>query len=82
MLMAIRPELRDELLKLSADERQELADTLYESLEDEPVDPAWESAWSDEIARRVQEIADGNVRLVDADDMHAELRDELLSTRK
>jgi putative addiction module component (TIGR02574 family) len=77
--MAIRPELRDEILKLPADERQELADELYESLDDEPVDPAWERAWSDEIARRVQEIADGKVQLVDADDMHAELRDELRS---
>ena len=57
-LMAIRPELRDALLKLPADERQELADKLYESLDDEQVDPAWERAWSDEIARRVQEIAD------------------------
>ncbi len=75
--MAIRPQLRDELLKLQADERQELADRLYESLDDEPVDPASERAWSDEIARRVQEIADGKVQLVDADEMHAELRDEL-----
>ncbi len=78
-IMAIRPALRDELLKLPADERQTLADELYESLDDQPLDPAWESAWSDEIARRVQEIADGKVQLVDADDMHAELRKELRS---
>ena len=70
------------LLKLPANERQELADEIYDSLDDEPVDPAWESAWSDEIVRRVQEIADGNVHLVDADDMHAELRDELRSSGK
>lgn len=80
--MAIRPELRDELLRLPADERQELADELYESLDDEPGDPAWERAWSDEIARRVQEIADGKVQLVDADDMHAELRSGLRSPGK
>ena len=80
--MAIRPELHDELLKLPADERQALADELYDSLDDEPLDPAWERAWSDEIARRVQQIADGNVQLVDADDMHAELRDELQSLDK
>jgi putative addiction module component (TIGR02574 family) len=76
-LMAIRPELRDELLKLPADERQELANELYESLDDEPVDPTWELAWSDEITGRVQEVADGTVRLVDADEMHAALRSEL-----
>jgi putative addiction module component (TIGR02574 family) len=75
--MAIRPELRDELLKLPADERHELANELYESLDDEPVDPAWERAWSSEIMRRVQEVADGTVRLVDADHMHAQLRAEL-----
>jgi putative addiction module component (TIGR02574 family) len=80
--MAIRPELRDELLKLPADERQELADELYESLDDEPVAPAWERAWSGEIARRIQEIADGKVHLVDADEMHEELRAELRSSGK
>lgn len=79
--MAIRPELHDELLKLPADERQALADELYDSL-DEPLDPAWERAWSDEIARRVQDIADGKVQLVDADDMHDELREELQSLDK
>lgn len=80
--MAIRPELHDELLKLPADERQSLADELYESLSDEPVDPAWERAWSDEISHRVREIAEGTVQLVDADDMHAELREELRSLDK
>ena len=80
--MAIRPELRDELLKLPADERQTLADELYESLDDEPVDPAWERAWSDEIVRRVQEVAEGKVQLVDADEMHDELREEFRSVDK
>jgi hypothetical protein len=37
--MAIRRELHDDLLKLPADERQTLADELYESLSDEPLDP-------------------------------------------
>lgn len=80
--MAMRPELREELLKLPAEERQDLADQLYESLGDEPLDAAWESAWSDEIARRAQDIAHGKVQLIDADDMHAELREELRSLDK
>ncbi len=75
--MAIRPELRDELLKLPSDERQELAVELYDSLDDEPLDPAWQRSWSEEVVRRVQDIADGKVQLVDADDMHDELREEL-----
>lgn len=80
--MAIRQELRDEQLRPPANGRQELADELYESLNDEPGDEAWERTWSDVIARRVQEIADGNVQLVDADDMHPELRTGLRSPGK
>jgi putative addiction module component (TIGR02574 family) len=74
--MSIRPELRDELLHLSAEERQELADELYESLDDTR-DPEWERAWAAEIERRVQDVADGRVELLDADAVHADLRAEL-----
>lgn len=74
--MSIRPELRDELLHLSAEERQELADELYESL-DESRDPDWERAWAAEIERRVNDAADGRVELLDADAVHADLRAEL-----
>jgi putative addiction module component (TIGR02574 family) len=72
--MAIRPELREELLRLSAEEREELAEELYESLSGEVPDPAWEALWSDEIARRVRDVTSGAVELVDADDLHAEIR--------
>jgi putative addiction module component (TIGR02574 family) len=74
--MSIRPELRDELLHLSAEERQELADELYESLDDSR-DPEWERAWAAEIERRAQDVADGRVELLDADAVHAELHSEL-----
>lgn len=75
--MAIRPELRDEILTLSAEERHELADELYESLTDEPLDPEWESAWSREIEQRMEDIVAGRVELVGAAQVHAELRAEL-----
>jgi putative addiction module component (TIGR02574 family) len=75
--MAIRQALRDELLNLSSEERQKLADELYESLVEGPRDPEWEEAWSKEIAQRVQEIVDGKADLIDADEVHAELRAEL-----
>lgn len=75
--MSIRPELRAELLTLPAREREELADQLYASLEDEPMDPDWEQAWSQELSRRVADIADGRVELIDADEVHDELRAEL-----
>jgi len=80
--MSIRPELRSELLTLSPDERQELADDLYESLVDESLDPEWERAWSAEIQTRMAEVAAGSVELVDADDVHAQLRDELRDSHR
>jgi putative addiction module component (TIGR02574 family) len=75
--MAIRPEVRDEILALSPEDRHELADEIYESLVDEPLDPEWERAWSREIERRIEDIVAGRVDLVDADEVHAELRAEL-----
>ncbi len=75
--MAIRPELRDEVLTLSRVDRHDLADEIYESLADESLDPEWEQAWSKEIGERVEDIVAGRVELVDADAVHAELRAEL-----
>lgn len=80
--MAIRAGLREELLTLSVAERRELAEELCESLEDEPGDAAWEEAWSVEIERRLAEVTAGSVKLVDADDVHAELRAELGRTAR
>jgi hypothetical protein len=72
--MAIRPDSRDELLKLPPEERQELAD--------EPLGPSWERAWSEEIARRIQQVAGDAVLLVDADEMHRDLREELRASEE
>jgi len=80
--MAIRPELHHELLSLSPEDRHELADELYESLVAEPLDPAWERAWSREIDQRVEDIVAGRVELVNADEVHAELRAELRDARR
>lgn len=75
--MAIPPELRDEVLTLSREDRHDLADAIYESLVDEPLDPEWEQAWSREIEQRVEDLVAGRVELVDADAVHRELRAEL-----
>ncbi len=80
--MSISPELRRELLTLPAEERQELADELYESLVEESLDPEWEREWSKEIEQRMKDVADNRVELVDADDVHRELRAELRDTRR
>ena len=63
--MATPVELIGELLKCSMQDRAEAARTLLQSL-DAADDPAEvEAAWSNEIAKRVTEIEDGTVELVD-----------------
>ena len=64
-------------MRLPAEEREALAEELYDSISGEPLDPAWEAAWSGEISRRAREVAEGAVALVDADEVHAEIRSEL-----
>ncbi len=80
--MSIRPELRSELLALSLEERQELADELYESLVEESLDPQWKRAWSEEIQKRMTDVAADRVELIDADEVHAQLRDELSDSQR
>jgi len=60
----------------------ERGDELYESLIAELLDPAWERAWSREIEQRVEDIVAGRVELIDADEVHAELRAELRDSRR
>jgi putative addiction module component (TIGR02574 family) len=80
--MPIESGLREQLLKLPAEERQELADELYESIGDSGVDPAWEKAWTGEIGRRLEDVRAGTAELVDADEVHASLREELRNRGK
>lgn len=73
--MAIPKETLDELLKLPPEERLELAEELWDSVEAH--DPEWQRAWSQELARRLESIATGRAELIDADTVHEELRAEL-----
>lgn len=70
-------ELLEKVLQLPADEREQIARALYESLADEEddEDPAEvEAAWADEIKQRVEEIRNGTVELIPADEVMAEMR--------
>jgi putative addiction module component (TIGR02574 family) len=58
---------------LSAEERARLAEELLESLQGE-ADADAEAAWDREIERRVAEIESGAVRLIPAEEVHAEVR--------
>lgn len=63
----------DELLKLPAEERSEVAEALLASLEAEPPDPDVERAWAEELRRRVADDAPG----IPAETVIAELRARL-----
>ena len=58
---------------LPAEDRARLAEELLESLQGE-TDADAEAAWDREIERRVAEIESGSVRLISAEEVHAEAR--------
>jgi putative addiction module component (TIGR02574 family) len=71
--------LLDQALQLGEEERGELAARLLRSLEPDEGDDLspseWEAAWAAEIDRRVREIREGSMELVDGDEVMAELRE-------
>ena len=58
---------------LSAEDRARLVEELLDSLQGES-DAEAESAWDREIERRVAEIESGAVKLISAEEVHAEAR--------
>jgi putative addiction module component (TIGR02574 family) len=71
-------ELLEKALQLPSEEQEKIARALYENLadeEDEDEDPAEvEAAWAEEIQRRVEEIRNGTVETIPADEVFAEMR--------
>ena len=64
--MPVSAELRRELLRLPPEDREALADELYDSLDAEDArDPEWERAWSKEIQNRIADVEHGRVELID-----------------
>ena len=57
--------LSEEIRKLSPEEQAELMDELL-VLTYQPIEPAVEKAWSEEIGRRINEVRRGEATLVDA----------------
>jgi len=49
-------------LALPPEARAAIAGTLLESLDENPPDPGVEAAWSEEIARRIEELDSGKVK--------------------
>ncbi|TWT90187.1 putative addiction module component [Pseudobythopirellula maris] len=71
--------LLNEALRLPAGEREELAVRLMGSVEAPAEGLTLDSAWDAEIDRRVAELRSGAAPTVDADALHAELRDRAQS---
>lgn len=63
----------EEALKLTANERAEVAEQLLASLDEVP-DNDVDQAWQEEIQRRLQQVERGEVELIDSDTVMAELR--------
>jgi putative addiction module component (TIGR02574 family) len=81
--MPVSAELRRELFSLPEEEREALADELYDSLDaEEARDPEWERAWTKEIQRRIADVAEGKVELVDSEQVFQELRAEFSNKRR
>lgn len=76
--MALPRKLVTELLELPDEDRGTLAALLWRSLEpadgDELTGEDWEVAWAAEIDRRLREVTEGTVGLVDGDQVDAEIR--------
>jgi hypothetical protein len=76
--MAIPHKLVTELLGLPDEERGALAVLLLRSLEpddgDELTGKEWEEIWGAEIDRRMHEVTEGSVELIDGDQVAAEVR--------
>lgn len=75
-----KKELRDRALELPPEERARLAHEIISSL-DGPSDDDASAAWVSEIERRVREVRDGAVRLVDWKDARARILKRLASKR-
>lgn len=66
-------QLATQAIALSPQDRAQLADLLLASLPDD-ADAEVDSAWDQEVMRRVAAVESGTARLVSAVDVHAEAR--------
>ena len=66
-------ELAARAMTLSAEDRARLAEELLDSLDQEPESEV-DRAWDREIERRVADLESGTVKLISADEVHAEAR--------
>ena len=64
-------------MQLSRQDRAELAEELFLSLDDGPIDPSIEQAWIEVAEQRTQEYLQGKVRLIPAAEAREMVRKSL-----
>ncbi len=67
------------LMKLPRLERLEVANLLFESIEDVEEDPGWERQWLAELSSRISGLMDGSRQAIDATTVFQEARDRFES---
>jgi hypothetical protein len=67
-------ELEAAAARLNAAEREELLQRLIEL--EHPANPEVETAWDEEIARRLDEVRSGKVQLLDGEEVMREMREK------
>lgn len=75
-----------EALRLPVKERADLAAQLLRSLDDEEREEAvspdeWQRVWTAEIEKRMREIREGKVALIDGDEVFREIQASLKPTK-
>jgi putative addiction module component (TIGR02574 family) len=69
-------ELLEKALALSIQDRGLLIDRLIESLDEEPAEEGVEAAWDAEIAKRVEDVRSGRVKLIPGEQVLREIEEE------
>jgi putative addiction module component (TIGR02574 family) len=72
-MSAATKEIIEAALKLEPEEREQIADALWDSLDHGDDEASVEKAWDDEIARRSKEIDEGRAELVAWEDVKAKI---------
>ena len=63
-------------MELSPAEREEVAETLLESIDDGSDQPEFDEAWLSEIGRRIDEIQNGTAKLLTREEVNAMIAED------
>jgi putative addiction module component (TIGR02574 family) len=72
-MSALLEQIRNDAMSLDPTERRELIHLLVDSLSAEE-DPRLQTAWNDEIVRRIREVEEGKMECVSHEDVMARAR--------